>query len=218
MSDKIRILIVDDHAIVREGLIGLIEAEPDMQVAGEAANGNEGVRKAQTLNPDVILMDLIMPEKDGIQAIQEIKNEIPDARILVLTSFAEEDKLFPAIKAGASGYLLKDTLPNELLMAIRAVYRGESSLHPSIASKLLNELRPHTQKEADDVVLTERETEVLKLIAHGHSNQEIAKKLVLSERTVHSHVNRILSKLHLASRTQAALYALRKGIASLSQE
>ncbi len=214
----IRILIVDDHAIVREGLRGLIEAETDMQVAGEAANGAEGVIKAHTLQPDVILMDVVMPGKDGVKAIAEIKMENPEARILVLTSFAEDDKLFPAIKAGASGYLLKDTLPNELLAAIRAVYRGESSLHPSIALKVLRELHPPPRKEMDDVLLTERETEVLKLIAQGFSNLEIAAKLVLSERTVHSHVNHILAKLHLASRTQAALYALRKGIASLNQE
>ena len=223
MAARIRILIVDDHAIVREGLSGLIESEPGMQVAGEASNGVEGVRKAHILKPDVILMDLVMPEKDGIQAIQEIKTENPSARILVLTSFAEDDKLFPAIKAGASGYLLKDTLPNELLAAIRAVYRGESSLHPSIAMKVLKELQPRPKKtsrpkESEDVPLTERETEVLIMIAHGYGNQEIAEKLVLSERTVHSHVNRILTKLHLASRTQAALYALRKGIASLDQE
>ncbi len=220
MTEKIRILIVDDHAIVREGLSGLIRTEPNMQVAGEAANGVDGVRLARALKPDVILMDLVMPEKDGIQAIKEIKNENPEARILVLTSFAEDDKLFPAIKAGASGYLLKDTMPNELLAAIRAIYRGESSLHPSIALKVLKELQPHpiiTAKTqgGEDVPLTERETDVLILIAQGFGNHEIAEKLVLSERTVHSHVNRIFSKLHLASRTQAALYALRKGIASL---
>ena len=223
MTEKIRILIIDDHAIVREGLSGLIAVEPDMEVAGEAADGNEGVQKARALKPDIILMDLVMPGKDGIQATQEIKNENPDARILVLTSFAEDDKLFPAIKAGASGYLLKDTLPNELLMAIRAVYRGESSLHPSIALKVLKELqprptRPLSSKETGEVSLTERETDVLKLVAQGYSNQAIAAEMVLSERTVHSHVNRILTKLHLASRTQAALYALRKGIASLDQE
>ena len=223
MTGKIRILIVDDHAIVREGLSGLIAVEPDMQVAGEASNGLEGVRNALTLKPDIILMDLVMPEMDGIQAIQEIKNQDSNARILVLTSFADDDKLFPAIKAGATGYILKDTLPHELLAAIRDVYRGESSLHPSIALKVLKELQPRPQKpplakEAEDVALTERETDVLKLIAQGHSNQEIAEKLVLSERTVHSHVNRILTKLHLASRTQAALYALRKGIASLDQD
>jgi len=223
MAGKIRILIVDDHAIVREGLSGLIEAEPGMQVAGEAANGVEGVRLAHILKPDVILMDLVMPEMDGIQATQEIKKETPDARILVLSSFAEDDKLFPAIKAGASGYLLKDTLPNELLGAIRAVFRGESSLHPSIALKVLKELqlRPHMLppvKEPGEGSLTERETEVLVLIAQGQSNQEIAEKLVLSERTVHSHVNHILTKLHLASRTQAALYALRNGIAPLGRE
>jgi len=222
MAEKIRILIVDDHAIVREGLNGLITVEPDMEVAGEASNGSEGVRNARLLKPDIILMDLVMPEMDGIQAIQEIKNQNPDARILVLTSFADDDKLFPAIKAGASGYLLKDTLPHELLAAIRAVYRGESSLHPSIALKVLKELQPHPQKqpsakEMEDVALTEREIDVLKLVAQGHSNQVIAGKLVLSERTVHSHVNRILTKLHLASRTQAALYALRKGIASLDE-
>lgn len=223
MAGQISILIVDDHAIVREGLSGLIEAESDMRVAGEAANGIEGVRKANLLKPDVILMDLVMPEKDGIQAIQEIKNENPDARILVLTSFAEDDKVFPAIKAGASGYLLKDTLPSELLVAIRAVYKGAASLHPSIAMRVLREIQLQPKKSSpskgsDIVALTERETEVLILIAQGYSNQEIAEKLVLSERTVHSHVNRILTKLHLASRTQAALYALRRGIASINPE
>lgn len=218
MTDTIHILIVDDHAIVREGLSGLIDAEPGMQVVGEAANGEDGVRLAGTLKPDLILMDLVMPDKDGVQAIREIKNKDPEARILVLTSFAEDDKLFPAIKAGASGYLLKDTLPGELLQAIRAVYKGESFLHPSIAQRVLKEFQSPAQTAPQGEALTERETDVLKLIAQGHSNQEIAENLVLSERTVHSHVNRILTKLHLASRTQAALYALRKGIASLNEE
>jgi NarL family two-component system response regulator LiaR len=166
-------------------------------------------------------MDLVMPMKNGIQAIEEIKSQDPNAHILVLTSFSEDDKLFPAIKAGASGYLLKDTQPGDLLNAIRAVYRGESSLHPSIALKVLKELQPQPKldsKEDEVVSLTDRETEVLRLIAQGNNNVQIAAKLVLSERTVHSHVNRILTKLHLASRTQAALYALRKGIASLSDE
>lgn len=216
MSETIHILIVDDHAIVREGLRGLIEVEPGMQVVGEAVNGQEAVHFARILHPDVILMDLKMPVKNGVQAIQEIKDENQDARILVLTSFAEDDKLFPAIKAGASGYLLKDTLPHELLASIRAVYRGEASLHPSIAMKLLKEIQPNAQEESHDIPLTDRETDVLKLVAQGFSNRAISERLFLSERTVHSHVNHILSKLHLASRTQAALYALRKGLSSLS--
>jgi len=175
------------------------------------------VLMARTLKPDVILLDLLMPRMDGIQAIGEIRQENPHARILILTSFAADDKVFPAIKAGALGYLLKDSSSQALIQAIREVYRGESSLHPTIARKLIREiLRPSTAAPAENL-LTEREVGVLKLIAGGLSNQEIAETLVISERTVSSHVSNILEKLHLANRTQAAVYALREGLASLGQ-
>jgi NarL family two-component system response regulator LiaR len=160
-------------------------------------------------------LDLVMPRKDGIEAIGEIKGENPEARILVLTSFAEDDRVFPAIKAGALGYLLKDSSPQELLQAIREVYRGESSLHPTIARKLVRELSQPSDLPATEEPLTEREVEVLGLVARGLSNQEIADRLVVSERTVRTHVSNILGKLHLANRTQAALYAVREGLAGL---
>ena len=215
MAETIRILIVDDHAIVRRGLRALIDTEPDMEAVGEAADGVEAVLKARSLRPDVILLDMVMPRKDGIPAIVEIKEENPDARILVLTSFAEDEKVFPAIKAGALGYLLKDTLPQELLQAVRDVYGGESSLHPTIARKLVRELSQPSALPPTEEPLTAREAEVLTLVARGLTNEEIAKMLVISDRTVGKHVGNILDKLHLANRTQAALYALREGLAKL---
>ena len=215
MEKNIRILIVDDHAIVREGLRGLIEVEPDMELAGEASSGVEGVEKALALRPDVILMDLLMPEKDGVTAIKEIKANWQEARVLVLTSFLEDDKVFPAIESGALGYLLKDTQPDELLEAIRAVHRGETMLHPSIAKKIMQRIQESSEssKKPEGPELTERELDVLRLLAQGDGDRDIAEKLVVSERTVHFHVGNILSKLHLANRTQAALYAIRKGLA-----
>ena len=213
----IRILIADDHAVVREGLRALIEAKPDMELVGEAEDGIKAVSLARSLKPDVILLDLLMPRMDGIEAIAEIKQENPNARILVLTSFAGDDKVFPAIKAGALGYLLKDSPSQALIQAIREVHRGESSLHPTIARKLIRELNRPSPAAPIENLLTEREVAVLKLIAGGLSNQEIAERLVISERTVSSHVSNILEKLHLANRTQAALYALREGLASLGQ-
>jgi NarL family two-component system response regulator LiaR len=215
MTNSIRILVADDHAIVRKGIRALLATEPDIEVAGEAENGREAVTEAESLRPDVILMDLVMPEMDGIEAIRRITARQPEARILVLTSFAADDKVFPAIKAGALGYLLKDSGPEELVQAIHQVYRGESSLHPTVARKLLQELSRPSERPPTPEPLTEREVEVLRLVARGQSNQEMADQLVISEATVRTHVSNILGKLHLASRTQAALYALREGLASL---
>jgi len=218
MKKPIRIFMADDHAIVRKGLRTLIESESDMEVIGEASDGVEAVLKVRSLQPDVILMDLVMPRQGGVEAIIEIKKEYPDARILVLTSFAEEEKVFSAIKAGALGYLLKDTSPEQLLQAIHDVYRGESSLHPTIALKLIRELRQPSSLPPTNDPLTEREVEVVKLVAQGYTNQEIADTLFISERTVGNHIGSMLSKLHLANRTQVALYALREGLASLDEE
>jgi NarL family two-component system response regulator LiaR len=212
-AEPIRVLIADDHAIVREGLRALIDTEPGMELVGEAGDGVEAIRLARSLKPDVLLLDLLMPRKDGLAVIAEIKKHELETRILVLTSFAEDEKVFPAIKAGALGYLLKDTTPHSLLQAIRDVYHGESSLHPTIARKLIGELhRPSSPPPAGEE-LTEREVEVLSLVAQGLSNQEIADRLIVSERTVRKHVSNILGKLHLANRTQAALYAIQTGIA-----
>jgi two-component system, NarL family, response regulator LiaR len=215
MAEIIRVLIADDHPVVREGLRGLIEIQPNLELAGEAVDGVEAVEKAKSLQPDVILLDMVMPRKDGVQAIGEIKQENPQARILVLTSFSESEKALPAIKAGALGYLLKDSAPEELLQAISNVYYGQISLHPAIARLLVQELSQPSDLPPAEEPLTEREVEVLQLIAQGLSNQEIADTLVVGERTVSTHVSNILDKLHLANRTQAALYALRKGLASL---
>ena len=214
-SNPIRVFIAEDHAIVRKGISALLALEPDIQVVGEAGNGREAVSGIDSTRPDVILMDLVMPEMDGIEAIQQVVARRPQARILVLTSFATDDKVFPAIKAGALGYLLKDSEPRDVVDAIRQVYRGESSLHPRIARKLMQELSRPPDKPPTPDPLTEREMEVLCLVAQGKSNREIADELTVTEGTVRVHVSSILSKLHLASRTQATLYALREGLASL---
>ena len=217
MNERIRVLIADDHHVVRGGIRALLETEEDIDVIDEAADGVETVLKTRSLNPDVILMDLMMPRKTGIEAIEEIKQEDPDARILVLTSYSDDEKVFAAIKAGALGYLLKETSTKELLQAIHDVYRGESSLHPAIARKLIRELnRPSNLPPADEP-LTEREIEVLIFVARGYSNQDIANALFISERTVRTHVSNILSKVHLANRTQAALYALKEGLTNLEE-
>ncbi len=215
MNNPIRVLIADDHAIVRKGIRALLDTEPDITVVGEARNGGEAITQYQQLRPDVVLMDLVMPEIDGIVAIRHITARQPQANILVLTSFAADDKLLPAIKAGALGYLLKDSEPSELVQAIHQVHRGESSLHPLVARKLLQELSNPLERIPAADPLTDREIEVLRLVAQGQSNQEIAGELSISEATVRTHVSNILGKLHLASRTPAALYALREGLASL---
>ena len=214
----IRVLIVDDHAIVRKGIRALLAEVEYIQVVGEASNGQEAVALAEELNPDVILMDLVMPGVDGIEAIHHIASRQEQARILVLTSFAGDDKVFPAIKAGALGYLLKDSDPADLLQAIQQVHRGEPSLHPVIASKVLQEMQRPSRRPPTPDPLTDRELQVLRLVAKGLGNQEIAEQLVVTEATVRSHVSNILSKLHLANRVQATLYALQEGLTSLGDE
>lgn len=218
MSQSMRIFVADDHPIVRRGIRDLLETEPDMEIIGEATNGRDAVSSVVDLQPDVVLVDLVMPVMDGIEATRQIKSQLSEIKILILTSFATDDKVFPALKAGALGYLIKDTKPEELVQAIRQVYRGETTLHPTIAQKLLAEIaRPVEQPPIPDP-LTEREVEVLKLIARGLNNQEIADRLVISVTTVYSHVSNILAKLHLATRTQAAIYALREGFVPLYEQ
>jgi len=219
MTASIRVLIADDHAILRKGIRALLGTEPDLEVVGEAADGLQAVEQARALRPDVILMDLVMPRLDGIEATRRISAALPGGpgapRVLVLTSFAADDKVFPAIKAGALGYILKDSGPAELVQAIRQVYQGQPSLEPAIALKVLHEISHPPQQPPSPDPLTEREMEVLRLLAQGKSNREIADRLVIAELTVRTHVSNILGKLHLASRTQAALWALKEGLASL---
>lgn len=210
----IRVLIVDDHAIVRKGIRALLSESGGFAIVGEVADGQEAVLVAEKTQPDVILMDLLMPVIDGIEATRRITSRRPDARILVLTSFAADNKVFPAIKAGAFGYLLKDSSPEELIRAIHQVYRGEPALHPTIARKLLQEIAQPADLPPAPEALTARELVVLRHIAQGMSNQEIADALTVSEPTVRAHVSHILGKLHLASRTQAALYAVREGLSA----
>jgi NarL family two-component system response regulator LiaR len=218
MSGKIRILIADDHAIVREGLRALIATEPDLELVAEASDGVQAVTKAHALKPDVILLDMMMPRKDGLEALVEIKRDWAEAHIIVLTSFSDDEKVFAAIRNGALGYLLKETSPDELLKAIHSVAQGEGFLSPSIAAKVMREINQPPKLPPTKDPLTEREVEILQWVAQGLTNDEIAEKLVVSERTVRTHVSNILAKLQLANRTQAALYALREGIAKLNNE
>jgi NarL family two-component system response regulator LiaR len=215
MSAPIRILIADDHAIVRKGIRALLATEGEFEVVGEAADGAEALEQARALRPDVVLMDLVMPKLDGIECTRQVTAAVPGVHVLVLTSFAADDKVFPAIKAGALGYLLKDSGPEELVAAIRQVHRGEPSLEPAIARRVLQELVHPPRAPLTNDPLTGRELDILRLVAQGMSNREIADRLVISEMTVRTHVSNVLGKLHLASRTQAALYALREGLASL---
>jgi two-component system, NarL family, response regulator LiaR len=221
-AQTIRVLIVDDHAVVRQGLRTFLELHDDpaalaIEVVGEAADGAQAVEQARGLQPDVVLLDLVMPVMGGIEAIPRIIETSPRSRVIILTSFGEEDKLFPAIRAGAQGYLLKDIPPNELVQAVRAAYLGKVQLHPEIARTLMTavatrEPPPSAPAMTDD--LTERELEVLRLIAAGLNNRQIADRLVISEKTVKTHVSSILGKLHVEDRTQAAVYALHHGLAS----
>jgi NarL family two-component system response regulator LiaR len=213
----IRVLVVDDHAIVREGIRLLLGQIEGIEVAGEAGNGGEAVAQAMALRPDVILMDLVMPGMDGIEAIREITAAWEDARVLVLTSYAGDDKVFPAIEAGALGFLLKDSAPGDLVRAIRHVHEGRSSLDPTIAARVLSEIKRPSQRPPTPEPLTDREVEVLRLVASGLGNAEVAERLTITEATVRSHVSNILGKLHLANRVQAALYALQEGITTLEE-
>lgn len=215
MNEKIRVLVVDDHEIVREGLRTILAMESDIELLGEARDGVEAVEKALALSPDVILMDLAMPHMDGIQAIREIKTQKPDIRVLVLTSFAEDSQVFPAIEAGALGFMLKDTTSATLIQAIRIVNRDEPSLHPTVVRKLMAARTQKKLSEEPTEPLTTREQEILALLAKGLTNQAIADQLVISELTVRTHVSNILAKLNLENRTQAALFALRHGMADL---
>ena len=214
---SIQLLVVDDQSIVRKGICALLEQVEDIDVIGEATDGEEAVTQADKLHPDVILMDLVMPKMDGITAIQQILARQPKMRIMALTSFVAEDKVFPAIKAGAMGYLLKDSEPEELIAAIRRVNRGEPSLHPTVAKMVLEELGQPAKQPLTPDPLTEREVDVVRLVAQGLSNRQIADQLVIGEATVRTHVGNILNKLHLANRVQATLYALREGLTSLDE-
>jgi NarL family two-component system response regulator LiaR len=215
ITGKIRVLVADDHAIVRRGISSLLATESCLEVVGEAQDGQEALDKALRARPDVVLMDLVMPGMDGVEAIRRITSSLPAVRILVLTSFASDDKVFAAIRAGALGYLLKDSGPEELVAAIQQVHSGQSSIHPTIARKLLRELCHGSDHACRTEPLTERELDVLRLVARGQSNRDISDRLAISEATVRTHVSNILAKLNLGSRTQAALYALREGVVSL---
>ena len=215
MKPNIRILIVDDHTVVRDGLVALLSAEQGMEVVGAASDGIEAVRLAKELNPDVILLDLVMPRMDGVQATIEIKRNNPASRILVLTSFAENHQVYSAIKSGAIGYMMKDSSSEDLIQAIRDTYANQPALQPEIAKKLMRDIQQQGGSQSDDNSLTEREIEILQKVAEGKTNQAIANELFLSERTVRTHITNILAKLGLSNRTQAALYALREGIAHM---
>jgi two-component system, NarL family, response regulator LiaR len=215
-NERIRIIIADDHAVVREGLEAILSAQPDMTLVGVATNGSEAVSLVEGLKPDVILMDLVMPQMDGLAAIRSIMTDNPDARILVLTSFADDERVFPAIKAGAMGYLLKYTPREGLLQAIREVAQGQVSLHPTIARRMLREINQPSDRPTTLEQLTERERETLRLIARGLSNQELAAVMGIHENTVAKYVSAVLAKLQVTNRTQAALYAVRMGLADVS--
>ena len=211
--EPITVMMVDDHAIVRQGVRAFLETQSDLMVVGEAGSGQEAVQLAGELAPDVVLMDLIMPGMDGVETTRLLKQASPRSQVIVLTSYHEDEHIFPAIRAGALSYLLKDVAPPELADAIRKAARGEAVLHPRVAARVVQEIHGAKRDTFNPFTeLSERELEVLKLIAGGASNEEIAGTLVLSEKTVKSHVSNILSKLHVADRTQAAVYAWREGV------
>jgi NarL family two-component system response regulator LiaR len=218
VTPKISVFIADDHPVVRQGLAAFLALQPDIELVGEAADGHQAVERVLELVPDVVLMDLAMPEIDGIEAIRRIRARTPSTRVIALTSFSDEGRLFAAVKAGAAGYLLKDSDPSEIVKGVRMVSNGEALISPAAAAKLMQEFAETTSGDAETERLTEREVEVLRLIAQGLSNRDIAERLVLSEKTVKTHVSNILAKLHLADRTQAALYAVRKRIVDIDYE
>ena len=210
---RIRILVVEDQNVVREGLIAILSYQTDMEIVGEAGDGVQAVELARRTRPDVILLDMVMPRQDGLTTIPKLRTVVPEARILVLSSFAESDRVYQAIKAGALGYMLKDTTRVQLLQSIREVASGHASIHPSIAMKVIHEFDHQSEGNLTNQSLTRRELEALRLIARGLSNQEIANTLVVHERTIAKYVSSILNKLHVTNRTQAALYAIREGLA-----
>jgi NarL family two-component system response regulator LiaR len=210
----IKVLIADDHQVVRQGLRTFLELQDDIRVVGEACDGDEAVQMVRQLQPDVVLMDLVMPRMDGITATRQVKDLGTSVKIIALTSFTEDDKVFPAIQAGASSYLLKDVSPDELVEAIRAAYRGESRLHPRIAQKLMQQVAQQTNLRREPLVeeLTEREMDVIRAVAQGQSNHQISQGLFISEKTVKTHISNILGKLNLEDRTQLAIYAIKNGL------
>jgi NarL family two-component system response regulator LiaR len=215
MNQIIQVLIVDDHTVVRDGLFALLSVEPGIEVIGSASDGAQAVELARELIPDIMLLDLVMPKMDGVQVINEIKQTNPEIKILVLTSFAENHQVYSAIKSGAIGYLMKDSSADDLISAIRDTYENKPVLQPEIARKLMRDIQTQENEKPSKNTLTDREIEILRQVALGKTNQEIADELVVSERTVRTHITNILAKLRLSNRTQAALYALREGIAHM---
>lgn len=217
MPDPIRVLLADDHPVVRDGLTAILSTQPDFQIVGEAANGTEAVHLAAHLNPDVVLIDIEMPGLDGVEALRQIRAARPEARLIVFTAFDTDERIVAAVQAGAQGYLLKDAPRDELFKAIRVVSAGGSLLQPLVASKLLNHVRARTGDEPEPESLTDRETEVLRLLAQGKSNKDIAGQLVISERTVKFHVSSIMGKLGAGNRTEAVTIAAARGLVKLSR-
>jgi DNA-binding NarL/FixJ family response regulator len=218
MTEEITILLADDHNVLRQGIAQMLDAQPDMKVVAQAGNGSAAVDLARTTKPDIALLDINMPEMDGVEAARRITAELPEIGVIILTMYRRDDYVFEAIKAGASGYLLKEVELDDLLEAIRAVARGEAVLDPAMASRVLAEFRqPRSTEQPSDPVLTERDTDILRLVAQGLTNQEIAGQLTVSEKTVRNRLSLIFRQLHLKNRTQAALYAVREGLVKPDQ-
>jgi two-component system, NarL family, response regulator LiaR len=213
--ERLTILVADDHPVVRQGLKTFLALQPDIDVVGEAATGEEAVERAAELRPDIVLLDLVMPDLGGIEAAGRIREESPETKVIVLTSYAEDENVVPAIKAGVAGFLLKDVEPQELAEGVRRVHRGEAVLHPAIAARVLREV---VEPQADRDVLTARELDVLRLLGRGLANKRIAQELGIAERTVKAHVSSILAKLGLTDRTQAALYAVREQLVPIAED